>query len=166
MLKNPKVTLIIIVALLVLISGAFAYREYYNFKKIEQIQKTADENINKLNSLLAEKQKIADEISATLNDTQKTLEEKESDLSNLSDEMNDLNKDYEKLEKIVETDKELLAKYSKIYFLNENYSPKKVVPLDTQYKISANKEILIHSEVRGYLEDMIDDAQMTVWKLE
>ena len=38
-----------------------------------------------------------------------------------------------KLDKLSRTDPELLQKYSKIYFLNENYSPVSVVKIDEDY---------------------------------
>ncbi len=155
MTKSFKTPLIIVSILLILVAGGLGYREYYFKGKVAKIESEK----NELNNIIAEKQKTLDEINLILSDTKTTVEQKESELNNLNGELKDLNKDYKELEKIIETDKELLQKYSKIYFLNENYSPKKVVALDSEYKINPDKEIKIHSQVRRLLEDLIDDAK-------
>lgn len=62
------------------------------------------------------------------------------------------------LEKLSKTDSELLKKYSKIYFLNENYKPQKLTDIDSKYLIQINKQTQIHSDVWPHLQKMIDDA--------
>lgn len=63
------------------------------------------------------------------------------------------------LTKYVTTDKQLLAKYSKTYFLNENYSPDRLMQLDTSYKSSPQKEIWLQSDMWPFLKRMVDDAK-------
>ena len=60
------------------------------------------------------------------------------------------------LEKIKATDKELLQKYSKIYFLNENYIPSKLTKIDTKFLFNKTKETWIHEGVWPHLEDMLN----------
>ncbi len=62
------------------------------------------------------------------------------------------------LEKLSKTDSELLKKYSKIYFLNENYKPLKLVDIDPKYLIQPNKPTQIHTDVWPHLQKMMDDA--------
>ena len=62
------------------------------------------------------------------------------------------------LEKLAKTDEELLKKYSKIYFLSENYRPAQLSAIDPKYLF--NKEgAQIHTQVLPYLETMIEIAR-------
>lgn len=70
------------------------------------------------------------------------------------------------LDKLSKTDRELLQKYSKVYFLNEHYVPDSLrdIPLTHLYDESRAQQI--HTKVWPYLEDMILDAAsdgVTLW---
>ena len=64
----------------------------------------------------------------------------------------------DKLQKTVLIDDELLKKYSKYYFLNENYVPSSTSIIDINYTLN-KKEISILTEVKPKLEQMIMDAR-------
>lgn len=64
------------------------------------------------------------------------------------------------LYKLSITDKELLQKYSNIYFLNENYIPSALSDIDTVYIQRKEKPEKIHSAVKVYLESLIRDANV------
>ena len=61
--------------------------------------------------------------------------------------------------KIINTDKELLAKYSRVYFLNENYIPKYLTPIPSVYTYEPEKESSISTEVWPFLQKLLDDAK-------
>ena len=63
------------------------------------------------------------------------------------------------LEKLSQTDPELLKKYSKIYFLNENYVPAKLTEIDKGYVYNATNNFFIHAEVWPFLKKLVDDAR-------
>ena len=63
------------------------------------------------------------------------------------------------LTKLIKTDKELLQKYSKVYFLNENYSPVSLATITPSYTTNHSKTYSIHSEVSPFLEQLLADAQ-------
>ncbi len=63
------------------------------------------------------------------------------------------------LEKLSATDSELLKKYSKVYFLNENYSPKKLSEIDSQYLYNPQKSLFFLDSILPYLQEMISSAQ-------
>jgi LAS superfamily LD-carboxypeptidase LdcB len=69
------------------------------------------------------------------------------------------------LEKLASIDQELLAKYSKIYFLNENYIPKSLTLIDAQYLNKAATNIEIHTQVWPFLERLLRDANTDGQKL-
>ena len=64
-----------------------------------------------------------------------------------------------KLDKLSKTDKELLQKYSKVYFLNENYMPESLTLIPSDYLYEKDKEMQIHTKVLPYLLDLLKVAQ-------
>lgn len=63
------------------------------------------------------------------------------------------------LYKLSQTDRELLQKYSKVYFLSENYVPSSLSEIDTQYLERPEKAEKIHTTIKPYLEALIRDAR-------
>jgi D-alanyl-D-alanine carboxypeptidase len=63
------------------------------------------------------------------------------------------------LDKLSKTDKELLQKYSKVYFLNEHYVPESLKEIDDEWKYGEDKEHKLHSKVMPFFEDMLEDAK-------
>jgi LAS superfamily LD-carboxypeptidase LdcB len=63
------------------------------------------------------------------------------------------------LQKLSQTDKELLKKYSKIYFLSENYIPSKLSRIDGQYLLNSDGELYFHGDVIPFLSVMMSDAK-------
>ena len=84
-------------------------------------------------------------------DLVETFEDVEGDVSKLSGSVG-------KLEKLTTTDPELLQKYSKIYFLNENYMPSDLEHIDEKYDYVNGKEVVVHADMLPFLEDLLDDA--------
>ncbi|MFZ2303810.1 MAG: M15 family metallopeptidase [Minisyncoccia bacterium] len=64
-------------------------------------------------------------------------------------------------QKLANTDRELLAKYSKVYFLNELYTPKLSIVIPTSYTLEPEKEKMISADVWPFLKKMLDDASAT-----
>lgn len=62
------------------------------------------------------------------------------------------------LQKLSQTDKELLSKYSKVYFLNENYIPSRLTSINVQYLLDKNAEKQIHAGVDPFLSSMMNEA--------
>lgn len=70
------------------------------------------------------------------------------------------------LDKLSKTDKELLEKYSKIYFLNEHYVPSSLTNIPPDYLYVKTKETKIHSQVYPFLQEMLTDAKKAGLDLE
>ena len=64
-----------------------------------------------------------------------------------------------KLDKLSKIDPELLMKYSKVYFLNEHYSPEKVVEIASTSRFKTNEPEYISARVEPFLEDMLEEAK-------
>ncbi len=64
------------------------------------------------------------------------------------------------LDKLAKTDKELLKKYSKVYFLNENYVPAKLTEVDGSYAFQqSGGNLLIQEQVWSHLKRLMDEAR-------
>lgn len=81
-------------------------------------------------------------------------------------QINDISGTVGKLDKLSRTDPELLQKYSKVYFLNENYAPEafEQIPAEVVY---GEKDEYISKQVWPFLEDLLraskkDDVELAV----
>lgn len=63
------------------------------------------------------------------------------------------------LEKLSKTDPELLQKYSKVYFLNEHYTPSELSLIDKEYLYQKDKPLEIHTKVLPYLNALVEEAR-------
>lgn len=63
------------------------------------------------------------------------------------------------LYKLSQTDRELLQKYSNVYFLNENYVPSTLSDIDPSLLQRKDKVEKIHTTIKPYLEALMRDAQ-------
>ncbi len=65
------------------------------------------------------------------------------------------------LEKLSKTDPEFLQKYSKVFFLNEHYTPERVTIIEPKYLYSEQNPEVIHASVWPKLKLMLDAAEAT-----
>ncbi len=63
------------------------------------------------------------------------------------------------LEKLYAIDSELLKKYSKVYFLNENYTPSKLIEINPEYIYNSPKKMLFLEKIYPHLQELMADAQ-------
>ena len=63
------------------------------------------------------------------------------------------------LEKLRQTDPELLKKYSKVYFLNENYVPEMFIKIDAKYTYNPQEDYLFYERVWPFLEQLLMAAE-------
>jgi LAS superfamily LD-carboxypeptidase LdcB len=63
------------------------------------------------------------------------------------------------LDKLQKTDKELLIKYSKIYFLNENYAPAALVKINSEYTYHPEKDYMFLAGAWPFFDELMSQAQ-------
>ncbi|PSO45948.1 MAG: hypothetical protein BRC25_00310 [Parcubacteria group bacterium SW_6_46_9] len=93
------------------------------------------------------------------------LEEAENELEDERERNNDLKEQVEEvtnsvgnLQKTVDTEPELLKKYSRTFFLSENYRPESLAQIDDEY-LAEDESLTVDKRVWPYLEDLLADAQ-------
>ena len=110
---------------------------------LDQLALTQEERLQLVNDLEKEKERV---------------EEIEDEFDEIEDEYDRINNAVSDLIKLGNTDEELLVKYSKIYFLNENYIPSDLKTIDSQY-VLGSKPLQIHADAWPFLKDMLEDAK-------
>lgn len=69
------------------------------------------------------------------------------------------------LDKMSKTDRELLQKYSSVYFLSENFIPDPLVPINDELLARSGGNQMIHGSVFPYLEKMMAAAERDGYSL-
>ncbi|MEK7148189.1 MAG: M15 family metallopeptidase [Patescibacteria group bacterium] len=88
----------------------------------------------------------------------KQLQAKEGVINNFQGQIGQISSTVGTLEKLSQTDKELLKKYSKIYFLNENYIPATLTDIDEKYLLENSKNFMMHAKAWPYLRSLLEAA--------
>lgn len=125
---------------------------YVNLKRI-QMEK---EN---LSAELEKERGITSDLSTTLQAEQEKNTYFESQIQGISGMVGTL-------QKLSQTDRELLKKYSKVYFLSENYIPSKLSKIDTKYLFDTGELQQFHTDALPFLTTMLSEASSSVGALE
>lgn len=149
-MTNKTVFIIIGVIVAIDILGYGTYL-YFQNASLQNTVASLSASVSSLTDKLSEAMKNNDALTETLATKQDQVNYFSSQVGNIADTV-------DTLKKISETDPELLKKYSKIYFLNENYVPAKLENIDSKYLYNKNDPLLIHGQVFPKLENMLADA--------
>lgn len=164
--------LYILIGLLVIAVGVIGYMAYVIKTKSEAFTKLTTEH-NDLQTLqnrtaqsLLEASTTLAALTEELDLTSEELEELEDDYrkekrrnEDFENQIDDLTGTVKQLDKLSKTDEELLQKYSKVYFLNENYTPSDLDEIDDEYILPGRDAQFFHGDALSFLEDMLDDAK-------
>ena len=155
-------TLTVLLALVALGGGAFIY---WQDKEHNEAVAVLEGTIDTKNKELALKESVIGELSNQLEMTSEELSDTVDRLSGekerndeMEDQVRELAGTVSDLDKLSKTDKELLQKYSKVYFLNEHYIPESLREIDDEWKYSEDSEHQLHSKVIPFFEEMMEDA--------
>jgi LAS superfamily LD-carboxypeptidase LdcB len=138
-IAKPFVYILLVVGL----SGiAYAYTTLFDAKVALDIK--VSEKEMQISKLILDNLSLAD-----------IIQNKDAQTESLKSTVDNITSQVKTLEKIKDTDKELLQKYSKVFFLNEHYIPKGVSDVPSTLLTPNSKSFQIHSQVYSYLEKMI-----------
>ncbi len=154
--KQVLIGLLGLAVLLLLTVSFLFYRASEGFKKEQalSLEKSTElsNQITELRTLLEDKRKESEELSSALNDERNRTTAFAKQIDTIQGTVNTL-------EKLQQTDPELLQKYSKVYFLSENYEPANLARIPDMYVVPSGKELSIHAQVAPFLFDMLADAR-------
>lgn len=130
--------------------------------QLDEAQKniaSLESNLTDVSTELTEEREYNDELASDLRS-----EKKKNDA--FEDQINDITGTVGQLDKLAKVDKELLQKYSKVFFLNEHYMPKKLVPIEKKYLYNEEKPAFMNAQIEDHFEDMLDAAledDINIW---
>jgi len=81
--------------------------------------------------------------------------EEKAKMDSFSSQIEDIQGTVGILEKLSQTDEELLKKYSKVYFLSENYIPRAFVKIDPKYTVDPKDDYLFYDKTWPFLQNML-----------
>lgn len=146
---DPKMQVVGAVLILTVIASV-AYGAYRYWLTSEALTRSNQE-VSALEQALS---KLQEEY-ATLLDAF-TAEKARNDA--FADQINDISGTVGKLDKLSRTDPELLQKYSKVYFLNENYAPEAYEKIPSEFVFGEDDEYM-SAQVWPFLKDLLEDAK-------
>lgn len=121
---------------------------YYGYLSYDKVEKERSEAYAKL-----------DEERSEMYELRKRLKEREETIGSFQGQIERIAGTVGTLEKLAQTDDELLKKYSKVYFLNENYVPANLTDIDEKYLLPNSKNFMIYAKVWLYLRSLLEAAQ-------
>ena len=119
-------------------------------------------NLTKIIALNKQTAQISGNLSATdqnIQNTKKSVEDVRSQVGGVEQTVGKITGAVSILERLSKIDPELLQKYSKIFFLSENYAPERLLEVDSAYLYSEKKTEIIHSLVWPYLRGLLETAK-------
>lgn len=143
---------IIAIALCILLYGE--YRFYRLSEAHESDQVTIAQlrtSIMELRDNLSLTEYERDRLTFVLTETQEKADELETQKTELAGTV-------DTLQKLTTIDPELLKKYSKVYFLNEHYTPTGLTDIDPAFIIEKGRVLQIHTQVWPHLEALLHDS--------
>ncbi len=160
-LPNP-ISIIILSLVVLLIAGGYGGYRYWELNKANlslietnfDLQRLIDTTNTQLDNTTYEKGQLAEALTATTA-ALKTEQDKsalfEKQIAKISGTVGTL-------QKLAAIDPQLLQKYSKVYFLNDNYIPAELVKIDAKYLHDKDESEQIHASVAPFLKPMLDSA--------
>lgn len=153
--KIIPVSLSIITLLVIVISIVNAVYTYKLSNKLIQLENKLSSTTSELSDSINKNHTL---ISSSLDQQKQSVSFIEQKLGAYQKEVGSFTTTVTTLEKLRKTDPVLLAKYSKVFFLNENYAPPRFAEIPSKYKYSDSKDLKINDQVWPFLQKMIDRA--------
>lgn len=117
---------------------------------------------NKVSNIETELAATKTSLLATENDNANLFEALDTEQrrnNDLADQIDDIAGTVGTLDKLSKTDPEFLQKYSKVYFLNEHYVPKKLASIPDEYLAPDKEDLSMEYRVNRYLKNLLSDAE-------
>ncbi len=159
-----------------IIALVFIAAGYYTYTEIIKLEVKIDALSERNDLLAANAASTTEQLKSAIDQTKSSLSNSlsaqqqnvgaiQQQLGGFQNQVGSLTGTLTTLQKLAKTDPELLRKYSKAYFLNENYTPARLLEIPSDYKYSDNRTLLIHAEVLPRFKSMIDAANSADVKL-
>lgn len=155
----------IIIFFLILVIGGFSYMGYQNYS-LNLVNESLNENLARVESELASTTSALHTLKGdfiSMSEAKYGLEQdllrEQQNVRAISEQVSAITGTVTILDKLRKTDPELLKKYSKVYFLNENYVPSPLIQIDPAFVYESGPTgKWIHGSVAPFLNALMRDA--------
>ncbi len=138
----------------------------YGYTQISTLNKQLGTLSNELASTTAKLSQNTDELSKNITDlsakassTQENINEVKNQVGGVEQTLGSVSGSLSDLQKLAQTDPELLKKYSKVYFMNENYTPAHLVAVPNEYLYSEKRAEQFLAEALPFLQNLFANAK-------
>lgn len=142
--------------LLLALMAAVAGASWYGYRSLTALEA-------RIETLDARLTSSTTALSATLGEATSTLSQNiagvKTELGGFADTVKGVSGTVKTLEKLTQTDPELLAKYSKVFFLSEHYAPARLVEIPDAQSYYNDRDTQIIPEVLPYFSKMLEEAK-------
>ncbi len=168
--EKRKYTWISFVCILVLAAattalGTIAYLQTEEIEVLEKTQQTLEATLEEKRAALAvASSTIAAykvqifELQEDLTDAERTLQQEQRQVDRFREQLESLTDTVGQLDHLSRLDRELLRKYSRTSFLNENYRPARLTQVPDEWVLEGRQDQYFLPEAWPFLEDMLEDA--------
>lgn len=159
---SKKSLYIILIIAAVLFAAYICWNEYNNrvyVRRIESLQKAYDTYATELEVLRASSTASSDSFNELYKTLSYVIEEEKLKNKTLEEKLGIVSHTVGSLDKLIKVDPQLLKKYSKVYFLNENYTPLSLTQIPPEYVYDQKNIYQIHTDVAFFLQLLIDNAR-------
>lgn len=154
--------IIAVLIILLLIAGYFGYKTLTlqdNLAALSGEKENVLTEKNAVSQTLAEAQTHIESLQEDLTEAEEDYRKEKRKNDDFQDQIDTLMGTVGDLDKLSKIDGELLQKYSKVYFLNENYIPSKIKEIDDDYILAGRQPQYFHGDALPFLEKMIKKAE-------
>ena len=158
------------ILLLLLLGGVVALGAitYLQMEELDNLQKTKQDleaqltqeqiALTQATSTIAEYEQEIFALNNALADTQRALQQEEQQVDLFREQLESLTGTVGQLDRLSRLDRELLRKYSRTSFLNENYRPAQLTQIPDEWVLEGRQDQYFLPEAWPFLEDMLEDA--------
>ena len=145
-----------------IIVGALAYGVFHFWSLSEDLKQeisALEQLFNTADVELADTEKENSDLSEALLNEQNKNQVFESQIQDIFGVVGGLSGTVGTLQKLSQTDPELLKKYSKVYFLSEHYVPELLSIIDSRYIYDKDKPQQVHVKTAPFLNNLLNAAE-------
>ncbi len=150
----------------IIASGYFAIKSHDQKKVIFELSQKIvtdkgifDSSLSTANTTITELQDERENLKKNLENIADDYKDEKNRNEEFEDQIRDLSVTLGDLDKLAKIDEELLQKYSKVYFLNENFTPERVKKINNKYVQKGKDDQYFHARALEHLEDLLDRAR-------
>jgi D-alanyl-D-alanine carboxypeptidase len=161
--KSVKKTFIVLAFAIAAIAGAYGGYRYWALSQenstLNQLGASQADQIAMLEDTVSSTNNDVANLQIALSSTTQSLQNEQAINASFESQITQLSGTVGQLQKVANTDPQLLEKYSKVYFLNENYVPASLSPVDAHYLFNTSRPELALSGVLPDLEALLAAAE-------